>query len=216
MDNLPFDLVGLDASEVDSLDAVYKALRDKFAVKVPDDFNIDVNKFDSIKFYENTDRQSEVTVGGVLQIDNCANDCYVVFVKIRYYYPPNSSYHTGERLDYYKYLVWALVNQKKDFGRALIRKETFTDRILSIVHPVELEFKDDKAFSHKFYVVANEPEKATNCINWNFRNALIDIDLRDLVIEIVGDDLIIGNNDWLNPDTAVYSTKIAGKIAAVC
>jgi len=215
MDNLPFDLVGLAAAEVDSLEEVYKALKDKFDIKVPDDFNIDIDQFESIKCSQNPKQQTEITLGGALQINNSANGVYLLFVKIRSYYTNNDAYYHGERLDYYNYQVWALVSQKKDFGRALIRKETFADRVLNIVHPVELEFTDDKSFSHKFYVVANEPEKALTCMNWSFRNALMDIDLGDMMIEAVGNNLVIGNNDWLNADGALYATTIAGKIAAV-
>jgi len=215
MDNLPFELVGLAATEVDSLEEVYIALKNNFDIKVPDDFGIDIDQFESIKCNRNQNQETEFTLGGVLQITNTANDCYLVFVKIRFYYSHSDAYYSGELLDYYKYQVWALINQKKDFGRALIRKETFADRILNVIHPVELEFNDDHAFSKKFYVVANEPEKATTCMNWNFRNTLMDIDLGDMMVETVGNHLIIGNNDWLNSEAAVFSSKIACKIAAV-
>ena len=215
MDNLPFDLVGLDATEVDRLEEVYKTLKDKFAVKIPDDFNIDINQFDSIKCYQDPNRQTDVTFGGALQINNTVNNCYLAFLKVRYYHTQSDGYHAGEHLDVYKYFVWGFLSLKKDFGRALIRKETFADRVLNVVHPVELEFKDDKAFSHKFYVVANEPEKAENCMNWNFRSGLMDIDLGDMAIETSGCDLIVGNNDWLNPDGAVFAAKIASKIASI-
>jgi hypothetical protein len=215
MDNLPFDLVGLDAAEVDSLEEVYKALKDNFDIKVPDNFKFDIDQFESIKCNQNANQQTEATLGGALKINNSAGDCYLLFVKIRFYYSHSDAYYSGELLESYRYQVWTLINQKKDFGRALIRKETFADRVLNLIHPVELEFKDDRAFSKKFYIVANEPEKATNCMNWNFRNTLMEIDLADLVIETVGNHLIIGNNDWLNPDTAVHSAKVACKIAAI-
>jgi len=216
MDNLPFDLTGLDSSEVDALKGVYKALKEKFDISIPDDFNVDVNQFDFIRCYKDQDHCTDIALGGVLRINNVAGDSYLIFMKVRYYYANSSSHlYRMERLDTYRYIAWGLADMKKDFGRVLIRRETFTDRVLSIVHPVELEFEDDKPFSHKFYVVANDETKALNSMTWNFRNTIMTIDNPDTLIEIVGNNLIVGDNYWLETNEVVDSAEMARKIASI-
>jgi len=211
--NLPFDTVGLDADEVDALDDVYKAITAKFSISPESEADPQIHKFDLINCNEDSYHHSDISLGGVLKINHTAHECCLVFIKIRYYTTNRAS--RGEGLDDYRYKAWGYVNLKKDFGRVLIRRETFTDKVLSIIHPVELEFEDDKAFSRKFYVVANDPDKAFAAMNFDFRNVIMDIKNENMIIEIVNNTLIIGNNYWLDTDEIVYTAEIAAKIASL-
>lgn len=211
--DLPFNTVGLQGSEVDTLKETYESLRKKFTVDISCTEKLDLNNFDVLKWYQDPIHHNDFNEGGLLKISTPLNECYLVFLKIRHYFTNRAA--IGEGIDYYNYQAWALVRQKKDFGRALIRKETFTDRILSIIHPQELEFSDDKPFDRKFYVVANEPEKAKNAMNFNFRNALMGIELGNFCIEANDKELLIGINDWLCPDHALRATEIACKLASL-
>jgi hypothetical protein len=58
-------------------------------------------------------------------------------------------------------------------------------------------------------------KKASAAMNWNFRNVIMEINDEDIVIEIVNDKLIIGNNKWPDAEQTVYIAEIAGKIASL-
>ncbi len=110
----------------------------------------------------------------------------------------------GGSFDSYEYHTWALAYLKHDFGRVMIRRETLTDKIIELIHPVELDFEADKAFSDTFYVLVNDRDKATSAIDRNFRNAVMDIRHEDFIIEIVEHTLIIGNQQPISPEKALY------------
>lgn len=207
VENLPFETIKLDSGEVQTLEETYAALTSKFDISLPDDVNISINIFDVFTY------NHDANIGGILQINHPANNCYLLFIRIHYYY--NSYRYGGEPVDYYKYQLWGMVKLKKDFGRVLIRRETFRDKILGLIHPVELEFKDDKAFNNKFYVVTNDEDKALDAMNWNFRNAIMNINDADIMMETVNDILIVGNNKWLNAEEAVQLAEITLKLASI-
>jgi hypothetical protein len=206
MHNLPFDTIALSADEVDALDSIYKTLHEKFEIGLNCELDLPVNKFDV--WCCNTGS----SVGGVLAVNHPVNECYLAFIKVHYFY---HSIKGGMDTDYYKYKVWGLVKLKKDAGRILIRRETFTDRVLGLVHPVELEFKDDKPFSHKFYVVTNDEDKAIATLNWNLRNLIMQIDNENIIIETADNLLIVGNDNWLDTDEVVSIAETAYKIASL-
>jgi len=201
--DLPFDICSLHADTVQALEDTYAALLSKFNIGVPNDINLHINKFETINI------NPDISVGGVLKINNTTNECYLAFVKIHNYY---HSVRSGEDVDYYQYKVWAFVTLKNDFGRVLIRRETFTDRIVNLIHPVELKFPDDKAFSSKFYVVTNDEQKALLAMNWNFRNAIMDMP-DDLELESLDHTLIISNNKNIDVEQIVQLAEFASKVA---
>jgi len=114
------------------------------------------------------------------------------------------------------YQNWALAYLKCDFGRVLIRRETLTDKIIELVHPVELDFADDKAFSDTFYVLVNDYQKALQAINRNFRNAVMDVRDNDFVIEIVEHTLIVGSHTPISPEKAVHLAEFVTRLASIC
>lgn len=203
--DFPFDTCSLHADTVQALEDTYAALRAKFNISVPNDINLHITKFESITV------NPDATVGGILQINNTANECYLAFVKIHNYY---HSVRSGEDVDYYIYKVWAFVTLKNDFDRTLIRRETFVDRIVNIIHHVELDFKDDKEFNNNFYVVTNDEQKALLAMNQGFRNAIMDMP-DDMEMEALNHTLIISNNKNLDAEQTVQLAEFAGKVAAL-
>jgi hypothetical protein len=103
-----------------------------------------------------------------------------------------------------------------NFGRVLIRPETLRDKIVELIHPLEIDFKEDNAFSDTFYVVANDHDKAINGINRNFRNAVMDVREEDFIIEIVEHTLIIGSKKSITPDRAVHLAEFVARVAEKC
>lgn len=211
MMELPFDLTNINVAEVDNLEATYAALQGKFELDISTPANPKLNSFDSIRRYDNVNAKISYNEGGILRVLTPANECYLVFIKIRHFI---KRHRLPDELAF-NYRVLGLVRQQKDFGRALIRKETLTDRMMNVIHPVELKFDDDQAFSRNFYTVANDAEKAGKAMDRNFRSALMDIEIGDYFIEANEKEMLIGIDEWLSPENAIKAAEIGCKLAAV-
>jgi hypothetical protein len=207
MEDLPFETIGLTADDVRILESTYNMLKSDYQAGLPCDVELPLDKFDV--FATNL----EINVGGVVSISHPADNCYLAFIRVHIYYNPRRS--QGEIIDCYKYQVWGYIKSKKDYGRVLIRRETFADKLIGLIHPLELTFDDDKSFNHKYYVVANDSDKALLSISWNFRNEIMAISDERMLIEIADNMLVIGNNQWLDKDEAVYLAGVVSKLAAV-
>jgi hypothetical protein len=85
-----------------------------------------------------------------------------------------------------------------------------------LVHPVELDFKEDMPFSDTFYVLVNDHQKAVAAIDRNFRNAVMDIREDDFIIEIVNHTLIIGNRKPVSADKAIHLAEFVARVASMC
>jgi hypothetical protein len=205
MENLPFDTTDVDAADISALRASYTAIKKSFKVALTNDDIIMLKDFDVFRNY------TDITIGGTLLINHPESGCYLAFVKLR----TTIENGRGPVISYYKYQIWAITTLRSDFGRVIIRRETFVDKILNMVHPVQLQFKDDPAFSKQFYVVANDIEKANAAITMPFRQAIRDIKLDDFIIEIVGSTLIIGNVQLVNPEQTVYLADFASKLSTI-
>jgi hypothetical protein len=205
LEKLPFDTTDIDADDVQALEDTYKSLRSKFKVGLTEDDTFDLKKFDA--FSNNQD----IAVGGSLLINHPESGCYLTFVKVR----TQISSGRGLPINYYKYQVWASATLRNDFGRMIIRRETVVDKILNLVHPTELHFKDDPAFSRKFNVVADDKEKAGRAMTKAFRNTLMEIKANDFVIEIVNSTLVVGNVLPIDAKQTVYLAEFASKLSRV-
>jgi len=196
--NLPFNTLNIFGDELKTLEDICNTLQNKFGITTADDFGIDVKKFDCVNCNANADLNGEIFVNG----------CYLALMYIaNQTYTRYQSYVSGNQL-------WAFVKLKKDFGRILIRKETLTEKVIELIHPIEIDFPDDKHFSDKFYVVTNDKNKATLAMNWNFRDALMDMH-DDWMVEIVNNHLLVYNNRAMDVDEAVQMVEFAGKIASL-
>ena len=118
--------------------------------------------------------------------------------------------------EFYEYQTYALAYLKRNLGRVLIRPETLVDKLIELIHPHEIDFKEDKAFSDIFYVVANDHEKAVAGIDRNLRNAIMDVREDDFIIEIVEHTLIIGSKKPITPDNAVHLAEFVSRVAEMC
>jgi hypothetical protein len=149
---------------------------------------------------------------GSLVIKHQSKESYILFIENHFRMPGGR----GPTIDTHECQTWALAFLKKDFGRVLIRRETLADKILELVHPVELDFAEDKPFSDTFYVLVNDHHKAVEAINRNFRNAVMDIRHDDFVIEIMEHTLIIGDQKPVSPERAVYLAEFVARLSIMC
>ncbi len=88
---------------------------------------------------------------------------------------------------------------EKDYGRILIREENVFDKILEVFNKTEIDFKDDKEFSNRFFVIAEEENKAKQFLNSEVRENFTSIPKKEnFCIEVFNNELIISNKKTLN------------------
>jgi hypothetical protein len=205
MDKLPFDTTNIDADDAQALEATYEALKAKYKIAITEDAIIEIKQFDVFSNY------NDISVGGTLLINHPESGCYLTFVKVKTHVPSGR----GPAIDFYKYQVWASATLRNDFGRMIIRRETVVDKILNLVHPTEIQFKDDPSFNKRFNAVAGDKVKASRAMTKAFRNILMEIKANDLVIEIVNSTLVIGNIQPVDPRQTIYLAEVASKLSRV-
>jgi hypothetical protein len=204
----PFDTINLSSETIDTFDDTYKLLKSKFRIEHTGDIDFHLEDFEAFKDC------NSVNLKGSYVIKNARTDCYILFVEI--HKVKRTSSKPPQLYDYYEYQSWALAYLKKDCGRALIRPETLADKLIELVHPVELDFDDDKAFSDTFYVLVNDRYKAESAMNRDFRNVVMDMRHEDVVIEIINHTLIIGHHRPIMPETTLKLAEFVVRLASNC
>jgi hypothetical protein len=204
--DLTFDTVGLTAEEAGRFTDTCMALKAKFDTQPTGHIDFNLEQFEVFKHY------LDIKTRGSYVIKNAHNDCYLFFIEVHY----KSKGANGVVTDHHEYQTWALAYLKHDFGRVMIRPETLTDKLIELIHPIELDFAEDKPFSDTFYVLINNHEKAVNAIDRNFRNAVMDIRTDDVVIEIVEHTLIIGNKKPISSEKSVHLAEFVVRLCGMC
>jgi hypothetical protein len=206
MPDLSFNSAGLGTNEVERFQDTCIALKTAFNILPTGHIDFHLEQFEVFKHYQ------DVNLRNSYVIKQANNDCYVFFIDTQY----KSVGNKGGIKDHYEYQTWALAYLKHDFGRVLIRPETLTDKILELIHPLELDFKDDKAFSDTFYVVVNDHVKAIAGIDRSLRNAVMDVRADNFVIEIVDHTLLIGSHKPISSEKAVHLAEFVARVALMC
>ncbi len=206
MPDYPFDTVGLGSDQIDIFLETYTALKNRFNIQQTGDIDFHLEDFEVFKRYFNVSLRDSF----LIKQSGCSS--YILFTENDIRLPHNKSGVTELR----EYQTWALAYLKRNLGRVLIRPETLVDKIIELIHPIEIDFKEDKAFSDTFYVVANDYEKAIAGIDRNLRNAVMDVRENDFVIEIVEHTLIIGSKKPITPDNAVHLAEFVARVASMC
>jgi len=206
MDNYAFDTINLTSETVDLFQDTYTLLQEKFDIQPTGDIDFHLEDFELFR------NHTAVNVRGSFVIKNSRTDCYILFIETGYAGTPAARISTTHK----EYQTWGLAYLKHDFGRVLIRKETLADKIIELVHPVEIDFHEDKAFSDTFYVVANDFNKAYANINRDFRNSVMDVRQDDFLIEIADHTLIIGDRKPVFPGRAVHLAEFVTRLCSNC
>ncbi|MGZ3752985.1 MAG: hypothetical protein ACXVB0_17265 [Mucilaginibacter sp.] len=205
----PFDTVGLNSETIDTLDETYRLLKSKFRIELTGNIDFHLQGFEVFKECANVNfRGSFVIKGG-------RGDCYVLFLEVHTIKKSSSKYDPG-LYDYCECQTWCLAYLKKDFGHVIIRPETFADKIVELVRPVELDFEDDKAFSDTFYVLVDDRWKAESAIDRNFRNVVMDMRHENIIIEIINHTLIIGYGKPVTPETSAQLAEFIVRLCSTC
>lgn len=205
--NYSFDTVNLSSATIDLFQDTYSLLQEKFDIQPTGNIDFHLEDFELFKNY------TAVHLRGSFVIKNSRTDCYVLFIELDYATVSTSREGSSHHKEYQ---TWALAYLKHDYGRVLIRRETLADKIIELVHPIEIDFPEDKAFSDTFYVIANDFNKAFANINRDFRNAVMDVRQDEFLIEIADHTLIIGDKKPVFPGRALHLAEFVTRLCANC
>src|SRR5882724_5516819 len=192
MSDLPFLAFDISESEIKSILDIFEKLKPRYAVEFDSDFAYDIKSFASFENNKASD------AGPFIRITNAGKYFHLAFLDVTY----NMSVGKYHHADSTEFQTWGIFNLKNDYGHILIKNETFLDKIHELIHPIELDFDDDNEFSKKFYVLASDEMKALSCLTPGFRNHIKNTGIADLIIEICGHQLIVGNEKIMDPETA--------------
>ena len=206
--NYPFDTVGLNGEQIDLFQETYETLKTRYSVELSGNIDFQLSDFEVFRDCV------AVNIKGSFTIKSARSDCYLLFVETSKFATRGN--RSPETVKVVEYQVWALAFTKKDFGRVLIRPETLVDKIIELVHPVELDFDEDKAFSDTYYVLVNDRWKADVAMDRNFRNVAMDVRHEDIVIEVIDHTLIIGYGKPVSPETAMNLADFVVRLCNNC
>jgi len=207
MDNLPFDVTGLNNATIDNLKDIYSTVKSRFNLHTTGHIDFHLEDFEAFR------NCIEINLRASCVMKHERSDSYLLFLETRHKAIPEKDAPTE---DFYLYHTWALAYLKKDFGRIVIRPETLRDKIIELIHPLELDFDDDKAFSNTFYVIVSDVQKAKDCMDRKFRNAVMDIRDNEFIIEITNHTLIIGNHHPMQAEKAIEIVEFVKQLADFC
>ncbi|GGH19798.1 hypothetical protein [Mucilaginibacter phyllosphaerae] len=203
MSDLLFDTAGLSSIETDAFDATYQALRQRHHIEVPGYIDFQLEQFEALNHHR------AVNIRDTYAIKNPCGDSYLLFIDTHTEHTPVK----GRKTYFTEYQPWALAYLKRDFGRVFIRTETIIDKIREIIFPIELDFKEDKPFSDRFYVLTDDKHKTEQAMVQQFRDAMMAIKETDFVVEIFEHTLIIGNRKPISPENALYLADFVARLA---
>ncbi|TSD66158.1 hypothetical protein FFF34_001790 [Inquilinus sp. KBS0705] len=204
MNTFLFDTVGLTDEHIDEFDATCRELKDNYRVEIPGDIDFQLEQFEAFRHYQN------INIRDVFALKKLCGDSYMLFLEM----DVKAGNHKVPITHHY-YQPWALTYLKHDFGRVLIRHETLVDKVLEVIHPIELDFKEDRPFSRRFYVLTDDRHKAETAMTQEFRDAVMAIKDNDIVIEIIEHTLIIGNRKPIAPKHACYLAEFVARVSAI-
>ncbi|HEK19670.1 MULTISPECIES: hypothetical protein [unclassified Mucilaginibacter] len=205
MNSLSVDATGLPDIGKHPYDTTCQRLRNRFRIEVPGDIDFKLEQFETLNHHQ------AVNIRNTFAIKNPCGDSYVLLLDtdtdISAINQKNKIQHRNT------FQPWALAYLKKDFGRVVIRTETIIDKIREIVFPIELDLKEDKAFSNRFYVLTDDRQKTEAAMTKEFRDAIMSIKKSDFVIEIYEHTLIIGNHKTVTPENTLYLADFVARLA---
>lgn len=76
-----------------------------------------------------------------------------------------------------------------NIGHVLIKPETVIEKLIELVNPIEIDFKENKEFSSKYYVLANDEKKLRENIDLNLLEHINKH--KELYIEIINGIILI-------------------------
>jgi hypothetical protein len=198
----PFDTFGLKPHELQMFVDAFNQILSIHKIDIVDSTSVKLKRFESFRRFQ------QHYIREAIHVDKSFK---LLIVNVSYiYHAPRGSTLNGE-----DYQLWGLVKLQKDFGHLFLKREGLTEKLLELFNPLELDFESDAGFSRKYFVLAKDKQKAVETLTAPYREAIKNCSVRDFSIEILGNELLIGNYKYLDPETILDFTKFLTKMANI-
>lgn len=156
-----------------------------------------LSHFDSLNNY------SQVVLSEAIEIQKNQKSSFLLLFSLTFIY--KSAKYPQNESQFSEYELIGIAILKKDYGRVLIRPETFTDKIQNLFVSTDIDFDDNMDFSRKYYVVANDETKVRRCISNSFLETVQGFN--DLEIELDGNILMVRLRKQFTPENGAIITN---------
>jgi len=196
------DFIIPEPDDVEIISISFDLLKTKFQPSLIDNLNFTLDGFEPLLKFANLGSQF------IVDLNSLAGNKFIIHCL------GASSYlhYRSRNDDEIEYQTWGILRLKTDNGNILIRKETTADKLVQFFKKTELDFEEDLQFSKSFYVLADDKIKAASLLNFQFRNAIAEIDIPDFAIIIKNKTLLIGNGNLIDVRTPLAIAKFLNKI----
>ena len=199
----PFSNYDISVDDAEMIFEVYTNLKALYATEIDANFSPDITTFEVFS-------GNKINGYGpmpVFRININRRNFYLNFIDI--------TYHTGKKLSDVscEFQTWGYIELKNNCGHIIIKQERFLDKIYEFINPIDVDFDDDKEFSKRFLVASNDKAKTQLLMTANFRRCIMEIDLKEFVIEIIDNKLIIGDEKHVSPESTIQFARFMEKIA---
>jgi hypothetical protein len=206
MDTLPYSTLNLTSEEVTSILSIFNSLQSIYKVNFKMEFTFTFEGFSLFETYQ------DYSIGPVIEVKSHENLFNITFTEITY------RTNTASRLPVQpttEYQTWCMLPLKRQYGHILIKTETIFDKIHELIHPIEIDFKDDVDFNHQFYLLASDEIIARSLLSPQFRSSLKLLRQKDLWIEVSKDKLILGNKKRIDTSNTLEMADFLYKISVL-
>lgn len=195
-------LCQLSIDDAESIKEIYEVLNSKYRIEFDLDTEFDFSEYQAFHANQVND------IGPVMNIirnDLITQLCFVEVMS-----------DAGKRGFNLSYQLWGVVKLKKKYSHILIKQETLLDKIHDRLNRIDIDFDDDKAFSKRFMVVSNDEQQARLLMTPFFRDEIKKIELKEIIIEIKDQIMIIGNEKPMSFENADAITTLMTGLAGKC
>ncbi len=204
-EKFPFNPHGLADDEKEKIMEVVHLFEKELQIKDDKEFGFITQYFALFSHYY------EVNTAAAYPLDFANNKAHLTIteVNIREHRPKSGYVITSF------YQLWGFATLKSDLGHIVIRQENIVDKVYEWFDPKEIDFKNDPEFSDRFYVIGKDAEHTKNKLSDHYREAIMEISMNDIVIEIKGNHLIIGNRKPVDLNTALIFSDFLKKMIGI-
>ena len=177
----------ISKQEEQILQEIVSERSDEYEISFDNESTFDFKKFETFQHYSDIKILSSINFNSQFKI---------LIINIEHHFiggRQGDSHHNENQ-------ILGIKKLEQNYGRILIREENVFDKILEIFNKTEIDFRDDKEFSNRFFVVADNENKARSFLNPEVRHYFNSIPKKEnFTIEILNNQLIIRNKKNLNP-----------------
>lgn len=199
MKYLQFDTLGIAPEEVAKLKETYELLNYKYKTQFLGYRDTKNSNF--------IDVAMQADLAGMLIVQKQIRKSFLIFTKSQSR-ASKMNWNDRQGSDS-SYQVRAFTVLRKDYGKVFIRRKSLIDRLIDAFTAISIVFKNDKAFTSKFYVVADSNERVDELMNQDFRDLIMNFSREKFLINIVNRTLIVEYAHGLNPQKTANMAELA-------